>query len=93
MEFGEEQVSRHEFGQTRQILQETWKQNAKALFLIQQALDKDISPRITTTNTFTQAWKILKKEYLGNKKVITIKLQTFHRDFETLAIKEKEFVQ
>lgn len=33
------------------------------------------------------------EEFLGEKKVLTIKLQTLRREFETLAMKEKEYVQ
>ena len=69
------------------------KEGCKALFLIQQALDGNIFSRIATTNTSHQAWEILKQEFLGDKKVITIKLQTLRRDFETLAMKDKESVQ
>ncbi|XP_010277694.1 PREDICTED: uncharacterized protein LOC104612075 [Nelumbo nucifera] len=76
-----------------QRLRETHKKDAKALFLIQQALDEKIFPRIAAGSTSTQAWEILKQEFLGDKKVITIKLQTLRRDFETLAMKEKESVQ
>jgi len=36
-------------------------------------------------------WKILKQEFLGDKKAITVKLQTLRREFE--AMKDKEFVQ
>jgi len=35
----------------------------------------------------------LKQEFFGNKKAITIKLQTLCHEFETLTMKEKEFVQ
>ncbi|XP_010267663.1 PREDICTED: uncharacterized protein LOC104604813 [Nelumbo nucifera] len=76
-----------------QRLRETCKKDAKALFLIQQALDEEIFPRIAAASTSTQAWEILKQEFLGDKNVITIKLQTLGHDFETLAMKEKESVQ
>lgn len=49
--------------------------------------------RIASASTSNQAWEILKKEYVGDKKVIVVKLQTFRRDFETLAMKGKESVQ
>lgn len=35
----------------------------------------------------------LNQEYLGDKKVIFVKLQTLSSDFETLAMKGKETVQ
>ncbi|KAH0661898.1 hypothetical protein KY284_026829 [Solanum tuberosum] len=74
-------------------LRETRKKDAKALFLIQSALDDEIFPRIATAANSKQAWDTLKQEYLGDKKVITVKLQTLRREFETLAMKEKESVQ
>ena len=74
-------------------LWETRKKDAKALFLIQSALDDEIFPRIATTANLKQAQDTLKQEYLGDKKVITVKLQTLRREFETLAMKEKEPVQ
>ena len=50
-------------------------------------------PRIATAVTSHEASETLKKEFLGEKKVLTIKLQTLRREFETLAMKEKECVQ
>ena len=37
--------------------------------------------------------RLLKQEFFGDKKVITLKLQTLRREFETLAMKEREHVQ
>uniref|UniRef100_A0A3Q7GIG9 DUF4219 domain-containing protein n=1 Tax=Solanum lycopersicum TaxID=4081 RepID=A0A3Q7GIG9_SOLLC len=61
-------------------LKEIKKKDAKALSLIQQAVHDT-------------AWKILKKEFQGSAKVITVKLQTYRRDFETLSMKSNESVQ
>ena len=55
-------------------LRETRKKDARALFLIHRALDDDIFSRIAVASTSHQAWEILKQEFLGNKKVITVKL-------------------
>ena len=76
-----------------QRLRENRKKDAKALFLIQQSLDDEIFPRIAAATTSNEAWEVLKQEYLGDKKVITVKLQTLCRDFETLTMQEKESVQ
>ncbi|XP_016675171.1 uncharacterized protein [Gossypium hirsutum] len=67
--------------------------DAKALIFIRSALKDDIFSCILAADTSKQAWEILKKEYLGNKKVIIVKLQTLHHDFETLIMKDKESVQ
>ncbi|KAL1191628.1 hypothetical protein V5N11_000009 [Cardamine amara subsp. amara] len=54
-----------------QQLRENRKKDAKALFFIQSALDEDILSRIAAVNTSHEAWEILKREYLGDQKVIT----------------------
>ena len=79
--------------QPNQQLKETRKKDAKALFLIQSALDDEIFPRIAAATTAHGAWETLKKEFLGEKKVLTVKLQTLRREFETLGMKVKEPVQ
>ncbi|KAG7576575.1 Ribonuclease H-like superfamily [Arabidopsis thaliana x Arabidopsis arenosa] len=76
-----------------QQLRESRKKDAKALFLIQSALDEDILSRIVAVNTSHEAWEILKREYLGDQKVITVKLQTLRHSFETISMKEKETIQ
>ncbi|VVB15888.1 unnamed protein product [Arabis nemorensis] len=76
-----------------QPLQEKRKKDAKALFFIQSALDEDILSRISAVNTAHEAWEILKQEYMGAQKVITVKLETLRQKFETLSIKEKESIQ
>ena len=63
------------------------------MFIIKQALDDDIFSRITEASSSHQAWEILKHDFLGNNKVINVKLQTRCRDFETLAMKDKESLQ
>jgi len=79
--------------QPSQQLPETRKKEASALFLIQSAMDDAISPRIAAPTTSHGAWETLKKEFLGERKVITIKLQSLRPEFETLAMKSKEPVQ
>ncbi len=72
---------------------ENLKRDAKALFFIQQAVDEVIFPRIAAATTAKQAWSILKTEYQGSTKVITVKLQTLRRVFETFCMKNNESVQ
>ncbi|XP_020269489.1 uncharacterized protein LOC109844775 [Asparagus officinalis] len=76
-----------------QQLRDTCKKDSKALFMIQQAVDDEIFPQIAAATTSKEAWEILKKEYLGDEKVISIKLQTLRRDFENLSMGEKESVE
>ncbi|XP_074283722.1 uncharacterized protein LOC141608081 [Silene latifolia] len=51
-------------------LKEKRKKDAKALFIIQQALEEEFFSRIASATTSKEAWDILKSEYLGDKKVI-----------------------
>lgn len=76
-----------------QQLRESRKKDAKALFLIQQAMDDLIFPRIAAATTSTQAWETLRQEYMGDKKVISVKMQTLRRNFEMLAMQKNESVQ
>ncbi|KAH1232103.1 Retrovirus-related Pol polyprotein from transposon TNT 1-94 [Glycine max] len=61
--------------------------------MIQQALDDEIFPRIASATTSKMTWDTLKQEYLGGKKVITVKLQSLRREFETALMTDKESVQ
>lgn len=57
-------------------LKDCRKKDSKALLVIQQAVHESIFPRIAAANKSKDAWKILKDEYQGTDKVITVKLQT-----------------
>nr|GEX49023.1 hypothetical protein [Tanacetum cinerariifolium] len=69
------------------------KRDAKALFFIQQTVDESIFSRIASATTAKQAWTILSTEYQGSSKVITVKLRSLRREFETSAMKNNESVQ
>jgi len=43
--------------------------------------------------TSKEAWEILKNAYKGSNKVISIKLQSLWRDFDTLLMKEGETIE
>ncbi|XP_022974912.1 uncharacterized protein LOC111473715 [Cucurbita maxima] len=73
-------------------LRETKKNDAKALFIIQQAVHETIFLRIAATTTSKQAWSILLKEFLGDSKVMTVKLQSLRHDFETLLMTNGESI-
>lgn len=74
-------------------LKENQKKDAKALFFIQQAVDETIFSRIAAATTSRQAWTILQTEYKGSAKVMTVKLQSLRREFETVSMKNNESVQ
>ncbi|CAL5322135.1 nuclear pore complex protein NUP1-like isoform X2 [Camellia sinensis] len=52
-----------------QQLEETRKNDAKALFFIQQALSDELFPRIIEVKKSKEAWDILQQEFQGDKKV------------------------
>ncbi|KAJ8760556.1 hypothetical protein K2173_015223 [Erythroxylum novogranatense] len=66
--------------------------DAKALFIIQQAVHETIFSRIAAATTSQQAWSILQKEFQGDSKFIMVKLQSLRRDFETLVMKNGELI-
>jgi len=76
-----------------QRLRENKKKDSKALFYIQQAMHDSIFSRIAVAETSKQAWDILKKDFHGSTKVMTVKLQSLRRDFENSSMKSSESVQ
>ena len=69
---------------------ENKKKDAKALYLIQQAISDKIFPRIIGATSSKEAWEILQKEFQGTDKIRTVKLLTLKRDFQNLQMKEKD---
>lgn len=74
-------------------VRENKKKDAKALFFIQQGMHDTVFSRISIVETANKAWTILEKEFKGSSKVITVRLQSLRRDFETLIMQESESVQ
>ncbi|KAL6348546.1 hypothetical protein AAG906_013166 [Vitis piasezkii] len=74
-------------------LKENTKKDSKALFFIQQAVHESIFSKIAAATTTKEAWTTLKTAFQGSSKVITVKLQSLRRDFETLHMKNGESVQ
>ncbi|KAK8481308.1 hypothetical protein V6N11_047294 [Hibiscus sabdariffa] len=68
-------------------LKETKSKDAKALFILQQAVHETIFSRIAAATTLNEVWSILQTEFQGGSKVIVVKLQALSRDFETLSTK------
>ena len=57
-------------------LKEDQKQDARALFLIQQGVAESIFSRIISATKSKEAWDLLQQEFQGSTKVQTVKLQT-----------------
>ncbi|CAN0920234.1 Retrovirus-related Pol polyprotein from transposon TNT 1-94 [Linum grandiflorum] len=72
---------------------ENVKRNASALRIIQQAVSKTIFPRIFGIKTAKEAWEVLKNEFQGSEKAISIKRQNLWRQFDNLAMKEGESIK
>ncbi|KAG6503330.1 hypothetical protein ZIOFF_035641 [Zingiber officinale] len=67
--------------------------NAMALRILQQSVSKTIYPRIFRLKKVNEAWEVLKKEFKGSQKVISIKLQNLWRDFDNIDMKDTENVK
>jgi hypothetical protein len=77
-----------ETGVSADTFRDLWKRDAKALFFIQQVVDESIYTRIAAATKSKDAWDALQNGYQGNAKVLTIKLQTLRRNFESSMMKE-----
>ena len=58
-----------------------------ALHYLQQGVDLTIFPNVMLATTLKEAWKILESKFKGSNKVnkvISIKLQSLWRNFDTL---------
>ncbi|CAN6568083.1 unnamed protein product [Malus baccata var. baccata] len=71
-------------------LKENMIKDAKALGIIQGAVSDEIFPRITILETTKEAWDALKQEFIGDKQVRSVKLQSLRRDFEYTRMGEHE---
>ncbi|KAM1533618.1 hypothetical protein ACFX10_007502 [Malus domestica] len=63
-------------------LKENIVKDAKALGIIQGVVSDEIFPRIAILEMEKEAWDILKQEFIGDKQVRFVKLQSLRRDFE-----------
>jgi len=77
----------------RKELEVKKQKDASALYLIQQSLANTIFPRITEASTAKQAWDILQKQFPGDSKVCTIRLQILRRELENIKMKDYETVK
>jgi hypothetical protein len=65
---------------------------AKSLWLIQQGLEEYIFPKVAAADHAKHAWDTLEIAYQGTDKVKNAKLQTLRKSFETLQMKDSDFV-
>lgn len=72
---------------------ENRKKDATALRYLQQGVSKSIYPRISGAKKAKVAWDILKEEFQGSEKAITLRLQSLWRDFDNLSMRESETIR
>ncbi|KAI5340827.1 hypothetical protein L3X38_020101 [Prunus dulcis] len=95
VENGYEQSVKKEEGEAlttaqKLALEENVAKDAKALGLIQGAVSDDIFPRIALKESAKEAWEILQQEFRGDKKVRSVKLQAFRKEFEYTRMHDDE---
>lgn len=73
---------------TTESLKDHAKKDNKVLFIIQKVVDEPFFPQIVAASNSKEAWDALQKAYQGSAKVLTVKLQTLCRKFETLYMKD-----
>lgn len=71
-------------------LEAMYRQDAKPLRKIQMGVSRAYFAKIATCETAKEAWDSLKTEVYGDKKVRTINLQSFRREFQNLKMIEFE---
>lgn len=69
------------------------KKDAKVLCLIQQAVDGPIFDQIAEAETAHKAWEIVKKQYQGSSKMMTVRKPVLRQSFETLQMEDNDSVQ
>ncbi|CAL8138492.1 unnamed protein product [Prunus armeniaca] len=83
VENGYEEQETSKAGKETQEKQQTYKENKK----------KDAKALLLPATTSKQAWEILKIEFKGSEKVISIKLQSLWREFDNLLMKDSESIR
>ena len=69
------------------------RRDSGALLYLHRGVDRTIFPRIMAATTSKDAWTTLQNEFKGFNKEITVKLQSFWKDFDTLLISKGETTQ
>lgn len=78
--------------QQRDRLRDARKRDKKALCLIYQALGDDDFEKISNATTAKEAWGKLQVSCKGSEQVKKVRLQTLRGEFESLHMKESEYI-
>lgn len=73
--------------------EESQREDARALYLIQQAIDDQIFDRIAGVGSAKEAWKHIQTQYQGPSRIMSVRRQTLRQRFEVLQMKESKNVQ
>ncbi|XP_039144812.1 uncharacterized protein LOC120282128 [Dioscorea cayenensis subsp. rotundata] len=73
--------------------EDSQKEDAKAMYLIQQAVDDHIFDRISAAKSAKEAWEQIQKQHQGPSRIISVRRQTLRQRFEVLQMKDTENIQ
>ncbi|CAL1407138.1 unnamed protein product [Linum trigynum] len=89
----DDEDSKKRSGKQTKEYKENAKQNASALRIIQQAVSKSIYPRIYGIKKAKEAWDVLREQFQGSEKEISIRRQSLWRQFDNLMMKETDTIK
>ncbi|CAL1381769.1 unnamed protein product [Linum trigynum] len=89
----DDEDSKKRSGKQTKEYKENAKQNASALRVIQQAVSKSIYPRIYGIKKAKEAWDVLREQFQGSEKTISIRRQSLWQQFDNLMMKETDTIK
>ncbi|CAL1406643.1 unnamed protein product [Linum trigynum] len=85
--------SKKRAGKQTKEYKENAKQNVSALRIIQQAVSKSIYPRIYGIKKAKEVCDVLREQFQGCEKAISIRRQSLWRQFDNLMMKETDTIK
>ncbi|XP_039133748.1 uncharacterized protein LOC120270743 [Dioscorea cayenensis subsp. rotundata] len=81
------------FSEEKKPTEKEMEDDAKAFFLLQQAVDESILHRLVRFETAKGAWDHLKEENQGTSRMVSVRQQTLRQRFDLLQMREDESIQ